>query len=333
MLLSIIVPIYNQEKYLERCLNSIYNQGLSEDTFELILVNDGSTDRSLEIMQAYATSHSNVRMISKGNEGLSATRNCGIKEAKGDYIYMPDSDDYLIPNGLSYVITNYLTKEIDVLIFFSQTVRPKNLPTTDNNISGKIVYDGNGRDFIKTNFNFSAWNLIIRSKILKDWSQQKQVFDERTTMEDKLFNVDLALLNPRYRVINSNIYRYITNPSSEMTSKDSLKLRKHIHSYEIILSEIQSRINKEIDKDVKSGIEKVAQGIYIPFTNRLLASNYSYKEFLALCNRLKNNHIIKPKSRVLSLLFNYPYLFIPTKMIYSYLFRPIVLPLIKMRNA
>lgn len=168
MLLSIIVPIYNQEKYLSRCIDSIYNQGLNEDDFELLLINDGSTDGSLGIMQAYAVKHKNIRIISKENEGISATRNRGIQEAIGDYIYMPDSDDYLIANGLNYVINNFLNNDIEVLMFYSQTVTPEKLHSTPENINGEIVYDGYGLDFIKTHINFSSWNLIIQSNIVKN---------------------------------------------------------------------------------------------------------------------------------------------------------------------
>ena len=156
MLLSIIVPIYNQEKYLSRCLDSIYNQGLREENFELLLINDGSTDNSLAIMQSYADQHSNVRIISKDNEELSATRNRGIKEAIGDYIYMPDSDDYLIANGLSYVIKNFLNGDIDVLVFYSTTILPEKLKDFPEIVDGEIVYDGLGRDFLKDRFNFPA---------------------------------------------------------------------------------------------------------------------------------------------------------------------------------
>ena len=333
MLLSIIVPIYNQEKYLSRCLDSIYNQGLREEDFELLLINDGSTDNSLAIMQSYADQHSNVRIISKDNEELSATRNRGIKEAIGDYIYMPDSDDYLIANGLSYVITNFLNGDIDVLVFYSTTILPEKLKDFPEIVDGEIVYDGLGRDFLKDRFNFPAWNQIIKTSILKKWLESGQVFDERITMEDKLFNIDLALKNPRYRVVSSNIYRYLINPSSEMTSRNPHKLRKHITSYAILLSELQTKIDNEQDSEVKFGIIRVANGIYTPFTSRLLASDLSYKEIYDLTLKLKVANILPPKKKIFRLLFGFPALFIPSRWVYKYCFVPFILPIIKRHNA
>lgn len=333
MLLSIIVPIYNQEKYLSRCIDSIYNQGLREDDFELLLINDGSTDNSLAMMQTYADQHSNVRIISKDNEGLSATRNRGIKEAVGDYIYMPDSDDYLIANGLSYVINNFLDDDIDVLVFYSTTIAPEKLKDFPEIVGGEIVYDGLGRDFLKNNFNFPAWNLIVKAEILKKWNQHGQVFDKRITMEDKLFNVDLVLKNPRYRVVSSNIYRYLINPSSEMTSRNQQKLRKHITSYVILLSELQAKIDNERDSEVIFGIKSVANGIYTPFTSRLLASDLSYKEIKELTLKLKSANILSPKKKILRMLFDFPRLFIPARWAYKYCFVPFILPIIKRHNA
>lgn len=333
MLLSIIVPIYNQEKYLTRCLDSIYNQGLQEDDFELLLINDGSTDNSLAIMQSYANHHSNVRIISKDNEGLSATRNRGIKEAVGDYIYMPDSDDYLIANGLSYVIKNFLDDDIDVLMFYSQTIYHSSNLNLQECPDGNIVFDGYSRDYLKTSYNFPAWNLIIKSQILKHWDKIDRVFDTRTTMEDKLFNIDLALKNIRYRVVNSSIYRYIINPGTEMTSRNPHKLRQHIDSFVIILSEIQDRITIEKDKLIRNQLEKIARGIYIPFATRILLSQCNYKEIKNIIRQLKANDVIKPTAILPKLLFNFPSLFIMTRPIYKFIFDPYILPIIKRHNA
>lgn len=334
MLLSIIVPIYNQERYLTRCLDSIYNQGLREDDFELLLINDGSTDRSMDIMLSYANNHSNIRIISKENEGVSATRNRGIKEAKGKYIYMPDSDDYLIANGLSYVINNFLNDDIDVLMFYSQTVLPEKLHTIPQDISGQIVYDGYGRDFIKHNFNFAVWNLIIKTDFLKCGRiKDDKWFDERTTMEDTLFNINIAIQNPRYRVVNSNIYRYIINPSSEITSRNPKKIAQHIYSYQIILEELQCKINNEDDIDIKTRIKNVTYGIYRPFTSRLLLSDLSFVEIENVITNLRDKNIISPSNNLIKLFFNYPILFLPARVIYKYIFDPFILPIIKRNYA
>lgn len=91
--ISVIIPVYNVEKYLRECLNSVINQTLKD--IEIICINDGSTDSSLEILKEYAAKDKRISIIDKENEGLSATRNLGINLAKGEYISFVDSDDYL----------------------------------------------------------------------------------------------------------------------------------------------------------------------------------------------------------------------------------------------
>ena len=94
--LSIIIPVYNVEKYIRTCIESIFRQGLNEDDFEVIIVNDGSKDRSVEVIQDLIKLHENTIIMNQENQGSSVARNNGIAAAKGEYILMPDPDDLLI---------------------------------------------------------------------------------------------------------------------------------------------------------------------------------------------------------------------------------------------
>ena len=115
MLFSIIVPVYNVEKYIEKCLNSLINQDF--DDYEIVLVDDGSTDSSSEICDKYAKKYSYIRVIHKINEGLLLARRTGIKESKGSYIIHCDSDDYLSPNMLKIVKICIDKKHPDMVMF------------------------------------------------------------------------------------------------------------------------------------------------------------------------------------------------------------------------
>lgn len=98
--LSIIVPVYNVEKYIHPCLESIFRQGLKEDTFEVIIVNDETPDRSMEMITDIIEAHQNIHVIELHHQGLSMTRNHGMARATGEYIIFVDSDDLLIENVL-----------------------------------------------------------------------------------------------------------------------------------------------------------------------------------------------------------------------------------------
>ena len=96
MRLSVIIPVYNAGRYIGACLQSLYRQGLEEEDFEVIVVDDGSRDDSLIQVGRLAAFHSNIQIMAQKNQGVSAARNNGMKKAKGTYIYFMDADDYLM---------------------------------------------------------------------------------------------------------------------------------------------------------------------------------------------------------------------------------------------
>lgn len=120
MKLSIIIPIYNAENYIAKCLQSLYEQDLPIEHYEIIVVNDGTPDNSMKIVEHYANRFNNIKIIDQKNSGVSIARNKGISNAIGDYITFVDSDDWISRNSLGYIYTflqkNYGT---DILILQS----------------------------------------------------------------------------------------------------------------------------------------------------------------------------------------------------------------------
>lgn len=114
-MISIIVPIYNAEKYLDECLDSLVNQDVSMDEYEIICIDDGSTDQSGTILDRYAEQYENIKAIHKKNEGVSVARNLGIEMANGDYIWFVDSDDLITHNVLSGINNVLQNKNPDIL--------------------------------------------------------------------------------------------------------------------------------------------------------------------------------------------------------------------------
>ena len=114
--LSIIVPVYNVEKYIRSCIESIFHQGLEEEDFEVIIINDGTKDRSMEVIQDIISQHHNITVVNQENQGLSVARNNGIAMAKGVYILMPDSDDLLIENSLKPLLEKALETKVDLVV-------------------------------------------------------------------------------------------------------------------------------------------------------------------------------------------------------------------------
>lgn len=114
--LSIIVPVYNVEQYVRTCIESIFLQGLDESRFEVIIVNDGSTDKSMEVIADLISQHSNIIVINQENQSLSVARNVGMAKAQGEYILMPDSDDFLVADSLRPLLDKAIETKVDLVV-------------------------------------------------------------------------------------------------------------------------------------------------------------------------------------------------------------------------
>ena len=114
--LSIIVPVYNVEKYIRPCFESIFKQGIDDSCFEVIIINDGTKDQSMEMIADIIHEHNNITVIIQENQGLSVARNNGIAAAKGEYILMLDSDDLLIENSVKPLLEKALESQVDLVV-------------------------------------------------------------------------------------------------------------------------------------------------------------------------------------------------------------------------
>ena len=128
MFLSMIIPIYNAGKYLAECLDSCTQQNISPDDYEIICVNDGSTDDSPAILNAYASRFRQIKVITQSNAGVSAARNAGMDNAAGDYIWFIDADDIIVPNCLKHLRETCAETDCDRLGFSLISV-PEDMPS------------------------------------------------------------------------------------------------------------------------------------------------------------------------------------------------------------
>lgn len=114
--LSIILPIYKVEAYIKECLESIFRQGLNDEDFEVILVNDGTPDNSIGVVKDIIREHHNIVVFNQENQGVSIARNSGLYKSQGEYVYFMDPDDLLVDNALSVLLNNALSANVDILM-------------------------------------------------------------------------------------------------------------------------------------------------------------------------------------------------------------------------
>jgi len=232
MKISVIVPVYNCDKYINRLINSILKQ--SYKNYEVIVLNDGSTDRSKELLGNF--NDEKIKVIDKENTGVSDTRNKGLKLATGELICFLDSDDYIEQDYFKTIIEYFEKyKDTQLLNFgFYSDVEDKNLNCVSSDI---IVYKEefyNKRSLIRNDFVnlwdntmlYNIWNKVYLNKIIK---QNNIKFPEVNWGEDVLFN--RAYLNVIHKLYNSKkmFYHYIREREGAATKnykKDLFNIRK-----------------------------------------------------------------------------------------------------------
>lgn len=224
MLLSIIVPVYNVEKYLNRCVDSLLDQGEFKD-YEIILVDDGSTDSSGEICDDYSDRFDTVRTIHKKNGGASSSRNIGINNAKGKFIMFVDSDDYVKSDCLSFLINNLLDNNLDILSYnFIYSYGLYNISENSEWIDffGKIV---TGEEFLikclkNQSMLMTVWKYIYKKDIIID---NCLFFKEGVIYEDEEWVPRIFCKANRVMQIDDIVYCYCIRRESVSNNKVKVK--------------------------------------------------------------------------------------------------------------
>lgn len=219
--LSIIIPVYNVEQFVGRCLDSCVNQGLTFEDYEIIVVNDETPDNSMSIVKEYCLRYPHIRIVNRKNGGLSAARNTGLKEAQGKYVWFIDSDDRIEHNCLGHLITKLETDNLDVLCFGLKLDFPD-----EHTIIHPVVHDGNekihtGRCFIcSVGVAPAAWAAIFRRDFLLG---HNLTFYEGILHEDQEFTPRAYCLADRIEYTDTPIYYYNQREGSIMKSKRNNK--------------------------------------------------------------------------------------------------------------
>lgn len=201
--ISVVIPVYNQEKYVGKCIRSVLGQSFQD--FEVILVNDGSTDKSLKICQKYAKRDSRITIIDKRNGGQAQARKDGFLKAKGEYICFLDSDDYFASNALDALFEIALEKNVDLVIGNLDSVYDNwgiiKKPSLPFPHAGRLIDReeylslilGLGKDYDNNLWGSVVWgNLFRRTCILKAIEANEWLLFYNTVMEDMCFMMAIA---------------------------------------------------------------------------------------------------------------------------------------------
>mgnify|MGYP003302353025 CR=1 FL=1 len=259
-LISVIVPVYNVEKYLDRCIESIVNQ--TYKNLEIILIDDGSTDNSPQICDELEKKDKRIKVIHKENSGVSSARNVGLDNAKGDYIGFVDSDDFIEKDMYSLMLKKIESTNSDccfcdvryVGICSNEEIHLWNKQLFSKQEILNVFFEFNG-------FNFSVWNKLFQKNKIKKIRFNEKIFIK----EDALFCLEYFNDIKKISHINKALYNYCFNDESALN-------------------------NRNIKKDITS-LDASSRMIEILKNNNI--NNYLIEECHYICRFYKYKYIIE----------------------------------------
>ena len=243
MILSLIIPIYNVEKYLEKCINSCVNQNISSEEYEIILVNDGSPDNSLSIAKSFAEIYHNILILDQQNGGVSNARNNGLRNAHGKYIWFIDSDDWIQENILYSLIDELESNQLDIL--WLQWKRINDIGTilpdlkTDRKVYDFVTYDST--DFLSKVLGGSlfSWAFIYK----KDFLLNNEIyFNEHLSLCEDADFILRALPKVGKIKMSEHISYFYLQRSSSATNNIT---EKKINDILFLISSVKDRSEEE----------------------------------------------------------------------------------------
>lgn len=219
MLISYIIPVYNGEKYLKKCLDSLLNQDYGDALFEIICIDDCSKDKSKEIIKAYKNTNPSVILIENTvNLKTGTVCNIGLERAKGDFVWIIGQDDWVHGNSVTKLMDIIATKKPEVIAFNYRRV-----DFSENELHSAQVFDNtdllNGADYIRSKFGDAfthyllgyEWRAIFNREYLKQYNIR---FPEGGIYEDTTFLFKAMLYSQRFVAIADFLYFYRVNPYS-----------------------------------------------------------------------------------------------------------------------
>lgn len=292
-LISIIVPVYNVEKYIRECIDSIIKQ--TYHNIELILIDDGSTDNSAKICDEYATKDKRIKVIHKENRGVSSARNIGLDNANGQYITFIDSDDYVKNNYCEELLKNLKDKNADcVACGYNRIYKNK-----EEKVVSKNAYALDSLGFLQNIMSIQNGLGFCHMKLWKKSSIMDIRFDETLKVgEDSFFNMKVSQNIKKFYMLNQALYCYRFNENSVVRKYDENYVKKYLESMQLSKKYIEEHY-----KDNEILLKKMNNYIvyhvllvivnYCTNPNKKLNNKNQLKEIKKVCNIQEFKEAIK----------------------------------------
>ena len=319
-MISIIIPVYNAEKYLHKCLDSILKQTYTN--YEVIIINDGSHDKSLQVIEEYKTKFLKFKYLEQKNQGASVARNLGVNHAQGKYLLFIDADDYIEENALLSLCTVADEQSSDLVVFGHNKIYIE-----ENNRVEKYIFniDGSGsysnEVVLNMVLNFEIKGYICDKMFQVDlWKKLNLFFEYGRYVEDWYPIVQYIMHSSKVSIINEPIYNYVQHSNSSIHTQGIKVIKDYNYAVTNIYNLVQNHcswVNKDnlikfklmTTNEIIHEYYKInsinKKNIYSSFQLENLGFNFNIKEvilckslqiknkFSLICWKLKFYHIIK----------------------------------------
>lgn len=317
--ISVIIPVYNAEKFISKCLNSILQQKDSELSFEIIAINDGSKDNSLKILQEYSALYSNIKVVNSENKGAGSARNLGIQSAEGKYLWFIDADDYISEFSFKYLQDKVKQNKTDFIVFDYNVVR--------ENFSSEVVnifLD----NFSLSDYFFNAkslflWKHLYRSELIK--KNNLKFIEDIKNIEDFEYNIKFFMVAETIYYIKKPLYNYFENMASTSRDISKANLDKLAFDSQIVHRAININLDKGNQKNII--VKDLLSRSIVGFFYSLFKFGYTYYQVKTIYDNYKEENLIpvkiKLKNRkfsVFSFIVNKRYIYLPLTFIKKKIF-------------
>ncbi|WP_197091427.1 glycosyltransferase family 2 protein [Sphingobacterium endophyticum] len=311
MKLTVIIALYNTEEYIARCIQSVLDSDLRKDEYEIIVINDGSTDKGAKIVESLMINNGNLRLINKPNGGQSSARNLGINHSKGDYIFCLDSDDYVDSNLFSKALDVAVKNDLDLypIKFIKVSENGEELKVKDTYRTFNRTM--NGPEFLKE-FTISGAmaRYFYKSKIIKE-NNLKLL--EGIYHEDEEFVTRFLTYVSRVKYDGLPVYFYLIRSSSTMNNKNIKHREKLIKDLIKVVDSLSNLILENCKNEgIVVGVGRKKQQILLSIMLKLRNSHFSnhFKKEMYNELKVKNYYPLKlnnlsVKQKIVGILFNW----------------------------
>ena len=274
--LSIIVPLYNSARFLPKCLNTLLNQDIRAEEYEILLINDGSPDNSEAVADGYAAQYNNIRVFSKENGGTSSARNVGIRNASGTYLYFVDPDDYVLENSLNDILQIMEGKNLDVLRFGYTEVDERGIPTKSckhpeqPDYSSKVM---DGFTFMEERLGTACfvWTYLFRTSLIQE---NQLLFDEKAYIDDTPWLPRVLALAKRVDSIDLKRHFYMIRKGS-LVRAGREKADEIIDAQKWLINELVLQMNQVDYKKAEVWYKKMIAHSALSLLSLVGISSYS----------------------------------------------------------